>query len=145
MQLRKAGGRKIGQALGLPTKIWDRMPFPGPGLATRIIGVVTPERVDLVRKATAILESELAGIEAFQYMAVLHEDRVTGSREGRREFGQQIEVRCWDSVDARTARPTRLPWELLEKLSARMVGELPGVVSVTYNIATKPPSTMEVV
>ncbi|NLJ35986.1 MAG: ExsB family transcriptional regulator [candidate division WS1 bacterium] len=145
VQLRKAGVRKIGQALGLPTKIWDRMPFPGPGLATRIIGVVTPERVDLVRKATAILESELAEIEAFQYMAILHEDRVTGSREGRREFGQQIEVRCWDSVDARTARPTRLPWELLEKLSARMVGELPGVVSVTYNIATKPPSTMEVV
>lgn len=66
-------------------------------------------------------------------------------RDNRRDFGHQIEVRCWDSVDARTATPTRLPWETLERLSARLVNEVPGVVSVTYHIATKPPSTMEVV
>jgi GMP synthase (glutamine-hydrolysing) len=66
-------------------------------------------------------------------------------RDGRREFGLQIEVRCWDSVDARTATPTRLPWDVLQKLSDRIVTEVPGVVSVTYNIATKPPSAMEVV
>lgn len=145
VQLRKDGVRKVGQALGLPAEVWDRMPFPGPALAARVIGEATPERIVLVRQATAILEAELAEVKAFQYMAILHEDRVTGSREGRRDFGLQIEVRCWDSVDARTAKPTRLPWELLAKLSGRMVGELPGVVSVTYNIATKPPSTMEVV
>jgi GMP synthase (glutamine-hydrolysing) len=66
-------------------------------------------------------------------------------RDNKREFGQQIEIRCWDSVDARQARPTQLPFGTLEKLAHRIVTEVPGVVSVTYNIATKPPSTMEAV
>lgn len=145
IQLRKDGVRKVGEALGLPASVFDRMPFPGPALAARVIGEATPERLALVRKATIALEEELAGVEAFQCMAILHEDRVTGMRDGKRDFGLQIEVRCWDSVDARTATPTRLPWEVLEKLSARILGEVPGVVSVTYNIAPKPPSTMEVV
>ncbi len=145
IQLRKDGVRKVAEALGLPESAWNRMPFPGPALAARVIGEVTPERLELVRQATAITEAELAGIEAFQYMAILHEDRVTGMRDGERDFGRQIEIRCWDSVDARTATPTRLPWEVLERLSNRIVTEVPGVVSVTYNIATKPPSTMEVV
>ena len=78
-------------------------------------------------------------------MAILHEDRVTGMRDGKRDFGLQIEVRCWDSVDARTASPTRLPFEMLEKLAGEIISGVPGVVSVTYNIATKPPSTIEVV
>lgn len=145
IQLRKDGVRKVAAALGLPESVYNRMPFPGPALAARIIGEVTAERLALVRKATAIVEQELADVPAFQYMAILHEDRVTGMRDNRRDFGHQIEVRCWDSVDARTATPTRLPWETLERLSARLVNEVPGVVSVTYHIATKPPSTMEVV
>jgi len=78
-------------------------------------------------------------------MAILHEDRVTGMRDGARDYGTQIEIRCWESVDARTARPTRLPYDLLERLAERITNEVPGVVSVTYGIATKPPSTMEVV
>jgi GMP synthase (glutamine-hydrolysing) len=78
-------------------------------------------------------------------MAILHEERVTGMRDGKRDFGLQIEIRCWDSVDARNAKPTRLPHEMLETLASRMVREVPGVVSVTYNITTKPPSTMEAV
>ena len=78
-------------------------------------------------------------------MAILHEDRVTGMRDGKRDFGLQIEVRCWDSVDARVASPTRLPFEMLEKLADEIIRGVPGVVSVTYNIATKPPSTIEVV
>jgi GMP synthase (glutamine-hydrolysing) len=78
-------------------------------------------------------------------MAILHEDRVTGMRDGKRDFGQQIEIRCWDSVDARTATPTRLPFETLETLSKRIVKDVPGIVSVTYNITTKPPSTIEAV
>jgi GMP synthase (glutamine-hydrolysing) len=98
-----------------------------------------------VRKATSILEEELASTRAFQYMAILHNDRVTGMRDNKREFGQQIEIRCWDSVDARQARPTQLPFNMLEKLTQRIVTEVPGVVSVTYNIAAKPPSTMEAV
>jgi len=145
IQLRKDGVRKVGQALGLPESVYNRMPFPGPALAARVIGEATRERLSLVRQATAITEEELANVDAFQYMAILHEDRVTGMREGRREFGQQIEIRCWDSVDARTATPSHLSWDILEKLSHRIVTEVPGVVSVTYNITTKPPSTMEAV
>ncbi|MCL6431925.1 MAG: ExsB family transcriptional regulator, partial [Anaerolineae bacterium] len=87
---------------------------------------------------------ELAGSGAFQYLAILHEDRVTGLRNGRRDFGLQIEVRCWDSEDARTGRPTRLPYETLERLAGKITA-IPGVVSVTYNIAPKPPSTIEAV
>jgi GMP synthase (glutamine-hydrolysing) len=121
------------------------MPFPGPALAARIIGEATPEKIALVRKATAITEELLASAGAFQCMAVLHEDRVTGMRQGKRDFGLQIEIRCWDSRDAQRAIPTRLAWETLESLSLRILDEVPGVVSVTYNIAPKPPSTMEAV
>jgi GMP synthase (glutamine-hydrolysing) len=78
-------------------------------------------------------------------MAILHNDRIPGMRDGKRDYGLQIEVRCWDSKDAVTATPTRLPFEVLEKLAGRMTSEVPGVVSVTYNIASKPPSTMEAV
>lgn len=145
IQLRKDGVRRVAAALGLPESTYNRIPFPGPALAARVIGEATPERIALVRMATAIVESELAHTGAFQYMAILHEDRVTGMRDNRRQFGHQIEVRCWDSVDARTATPTHLPWEVLERLSARLVNEIPDVVSVTYHIGTKPPSTMEVV
>jgi GMP synthase (glutamine-hydrolysing) len=145
LQLRKDGVRKVGQALGLPTALFDRIPFPGPALAARVIGEVTPERVALVRKATVVIERLLKNAGAFQYMAILHEDRVTGIRDGKRDFGYQIEVRCWDSVDARTARPTRLPFELLERIARQIIEETPGTVSVTYNIATKPPSTIEAI
>ncbi len=145
IQLRKDGVRKLGQALGLSDSLFRRIPFPGPALAARVIGEVTPERIETVRLATQVIERLLAGHGAFQYLAILHEDRVTGIRDGRREFGQQIEVRCWDSVDARTATPTRLPFEMLERLGQEIVEAVPGVVSVTYNIATKPPSTIEAI
>ena len=121
------------------------MPFPGPALAARVIGEITPERIEIFRKATKIVEEELANTHTFQYMAILHEDRVTGMRNGKREFGRQIEVRCWDSVDATVATPTKLPYETMEKLVERITKEVPGVVSVTYNIAKKPPSTMEAI
>lgn len=145
IQLRKDGVRKVAEALGLPESIYNRMPFLGPALAGRVIGEVTPERVEIVRKATSITEEELVNSGAFQYMAILHEDRVTGMREGKRDFGLQIEIRCWGSIDARTATPTRLPYEILDKLAKRITTEVPGVVSVTYGITPKPPSTMEAV
>lgn len=145
VQLRKDGVRKVAEALGLPESVFNRMPFPGPALAARIIGEVTGEKLDLVRKATAITEEILGSRGAFQCMAILHEDRVTGMRDGKRDFGMQIEVRCWDSLDARRAIPTRIEWETLEHLSLRILDEVPGVVSVTYNLAPKPPSTMEAV
>jgi GMP synthase (glutamine-hydrolysing) len=145
IQLRKDGVRKLGSALGLPEALAERMPFPGPALAARVIGEATPERLETVRLATAVTERVLEGCGAFQYMAILHEDRVTGMRDGRRDFGLQIEVRCWDSLDARTAKPTALPWSTLMALADQLLAEVPGVVSVTYNIASKPPSTMEAV
>lgn len=145
IQLRKDGVRTVGKALGLPPGIFDRMPFPGPALSARVIGEATPERVETVRKATAIVEHVLQGSEAFQYLAILHDDRVTGMRDGKRDFGQQIEIRCWDSVDARVASPTRLSWDILEKLADEIVRNVPGIVSVTYHIASKPPSTIEAV
>lgn len=145
VQLRKDGVRIIGKDLGLPAELFERIPFPGPALSARVIGAVTQERIETVRKATVIVEQLLKATDAFQYMAILHKDRVTGMRDGNRDFGQQIEVRCWESVDARTATPTHLSFEILEKLASEILSNVPGIVSVTYNIAPKPPSTIEAV
>ena len=145
IQLRKTGVRRVGKALGLPEEIYNRPPFPGPALSARVIGEVNPERIKVVRKATQIVEEELCGSGAFQYLAILHEDKVTGIRDGARDFGLQIEVRCWESTDAVTGSPTNLPFEKLERLASRITGEVKGVVSVTYNITKKPPSTIEAV
>lgn len=145
VELRKDGVRAVGKALGLPSEMFDRIPFPGPALAARVIGALTPERIDTVRKATVIVERMLGNTDAFQYLAILHEDRVTGMREGKRDFGLQIEIRCWDSVDARVAEPTQLSFDLLKKLAREIIHAVPGVVSVTYNIAPKPPSTIEAI
>lgn len=145
IQLRKDGVRKVGEAVGLPLELFARIPFPGPALAARVIGEATPVRIETVRKATVIVEKWLSEVRAFQYLAILHEDRVTGMRDGKRDFGQQIEIRCWDSTDARTATPTELPFDLLLKMAGEITALVPGVVSVTYNIASKPPSTIEAV
>jgi len=145
LQLRKDGVRVVGRALGLPLEIFNRIPFPGPALAARVIGEATAERLETVRRATVVVERLLKNSGAFQYMAILHSDRVTGMRDGRRDFGQQIEIRCWDSLDARNAVPTRLSFEILETLAGEILRDVPGIVSVTYNIAPKPPSTMEAV
>ncbi len=145
IELRKDGVRKVGRGLGLPESMFARMPFPGPALAARVIGEVTPARIALVRKATAITEAALKDIKAFQYLAILHEDRVTGMRDKKRVFGHQIEIRCWNSVDARTAKPTRLSFDILEGIAAKITRAIPEVVSVTYNITSKPTSTIEAV
>ncbi len=145
IQLRKSSIRRVGKALGLPEEIHNRPPFPGPALAARVIGETTPERVQTVRSATKIVEEELSDSGAFQYLAILHEDRVVGIRNGKRDFGLQIEVRCWESKDAKVGSPTRLPYDVLDRLAERITTEVPGVVSVTYNITKKPPSTIEAV
>jgi GMP synthase (glutamine-hydrolysing) len=145
IQLRKPAIRRVAKALGLPREIFDRPPFPGPALAARLIGEVTPEKILVVRKATKIVEEELSNAKAFQFFAVLHEDKVTGVKEGRRDFGQQVEVRCWDSVDAKIASPTKISYDTLVHIADRITKEVPSVVNVTYNITKKPPSTIEVV
>jgi len=145
VQLRKDGVRSVAKALGLPESLYNRIPFPGPALSARVIGEVTPEKIGIIRRATVITEEILAPVSAFQYMAILHQDRVTGMRDGKRDYGLQIEIRCWDSIDARKARPTRLSYDTLDSLVNRIIAEVPGVVSVTYNITPKPPSTMEAI
>ncbi|MGB2696350.1 MAG: ExsB family transcriptional regulator [Candidatus Zixiibacteriota bacterium] len=145
VQLRKSGVREVGKALGLPEEMYNRPPFPGPALATTLIGEVTPEKIEIVREATEIVEEELSKTGAFQYLAILHQDRVTGIREGERDYGLQIEIRCWESKDAKVGSPTRLSYDVLEKLAESITKRVPGVVSVTYNITKKPPSTIEAV
>lgn len=145
IQLRKTAVRRVGKALGLPEELYNRPPFPGPALSARVIGEATPERIETVRQATRIVERELAACGAFQYMAILHSDRVTGIRDGQRDYGLQIEIRCWESQDAVTAEPTDLSWDVLRRMADGITAEVAGVVSVTYNITTKPPSTIEAV
>jgi GMP synthase (glutamine-hydrolysing) len=140
--LRKDGVREVARRLGLPPSLTERIPFPGPALAARIVGEVTEERLETVRRATAIVEEALQGTGAFQYFAVLLQDRATGIRDGKREFGQIIVIRCIESRDARVASVTELPWGLLHALAARIL-ELPGVCRVLYDLTPKPPATVE--
>jgi len=141
-ELRKDGVRAVGKVLGMPQVLVERIPFPGPALATRIIGEVTTERLSTVRAATDIVEEELRDSDAFQYMAVLLEDRATGIRDGRREFGQIIVVRAIHSTDAREATPVEIPWPTLHRLCRRITA-IPGVNRCLYDLTPKPPATIE--
>ena len=141
--LRKDDVREVAKSLNLPAEISQRIPFPGPALATRIVGEVTRQRLDTVRKATAIVEEELADSRAFQYMAVLLNDRATGIRNNKREFGQIIVVRCIESIDARTATATELPWDKLNLICQRIITEIEDVNRCLYDLTPKPPATIE--
>jgi len=140
--LRKDGVREVARHLGLPPTITERIPFPGPALAARVVGEVTEERLRTVRQATAIVEDALQGTGAFQYFAVLLQDRATGIRDGKREFGQIIVIRCIESTDARLATVTELPWAILHGM-AQQILQIPGVNRVLYDLTAKPPATVE--
>jgi len=140
--LRKDGVRKVAKILGLPAELAERIPFPGPALATRIVGEVIEERIEVVREATDIVEKELGKSRAFQYLAVLLNDKATGIRENKREFGQIIVVRCLNSVDARTATVTKIPWDKLNRISKRITS-IKGVNRCLYDLTPKPPATIE--
>ncbi len=140
--LRKDDVRKVAKLLELPPEISQRIPFPGPALATRIVGEVTPERLETVRTATTIVEEELADSGAFQYLAVLLNDRATGIRDNKRQFGQIIVLRCIESIDARTATVTQLPWEKLNRICQRII-QIEGVNRCLYDLTPKPPATIE--
>jgi GMP synthase (glutamine-hydrolysing) len=142
--LRKDGVRAVAKLLGLPAELAERIPFPGPALATRIVGEITEPRLATVRAATTIVEEELGTSGAFQYMAVLLNDRATGIRDGRREFGEMIVVRSIDSVDARTATPVEIPWETLHRI-CRRITSIEGVNRCLYDLTPKPPATIEYV
>jgi GMP synthase (glutamine-hydrolysing) len=140
--LRKDGVRRVADLLGLPQSITKRIPFPGPALATRIVGEVTEAKLAVVRQATSIVEEELRNTGAFQYLAVLLNDCATGIRNGKREFGQIIVVRCIDSVDARKATVRELEWPTLHRITRRITA-IPGVNRCLYDLTPKPPATVE--
>jgi GMP synthase (glutamine-hydrolysing) len=139
--------RRIGEELGLPEEIVWRQPFPGPGLAVRIIGEVTPERLEILRQADAIVVEEVkrAGLyrELWQSFAVLPAVRTVGVMGDERTYAYPIVIRAVTSDDAMTADWARLPHELLETLSRRIINEVPGVNRVAYDVTSKPPGTIE--
>ena len=139
--------RRLGTELGLPDEMVWRQPFPGPGLGVRIIGEVTPDRVATLQEADAIVREEIraAGLERdiWQAFAVLADIRSVGVMGDERTYGHPIIVRAVTSDDAMTADWARLPYDLLERISNRIVNEVPGVNRVAYDITSKPPGTIE--
>ncbi len=139
--------RRVGELLGLPAEIIWRQPFPGPGLAIRVLGEVTPERLDLLREADAIVQEEVreAGLERelWQAFAVLLPVRTVGVMGDFRTYAQVIALRAVMSQDAMTADWARLPYDLLGKISNRIINEVKGINRVVFDISSKPPSTIE--
>jgi len=139
--------RKVGTELGLPDEIVWRQPFPGPGLGVRIIGEVTPDKVAILQRADLIVREEIraAGLEReiWQAFAVLPDIRSVGVMGDERTYGYPIIIRAVTSEDAMTADFARLPYDLLERMSQRIIGEVEGVNRVAYDVTSKPPGTIE--
>jgi GMP synthase (glutamine-hydrolysing) len=139
--------RVMGEELGLPEEIVWRQPFPGPGLAVRIVGTVTPERLEILRRADAVVVEEIkrAGLyrQLWQSFAVLPVVRSVGVMGDERTYAYPIVVRAVTSDDAMTADWARLPYDVLERISSRLINEVPGVNRVAFDVTSKPPGTIE--
>lgn len=141
-ELYKDEVRDVARALGLPVEISERMPYPGPGMAVRIVGEVTKEKLEVVRKANAIVEEEVMRFGPWQAFAAIL-GKATGVKGDNRVYGWVIAVRSVSSRDAMTADVMELPWDVLRRISSRITGEIPTVVRVVYDITPKPPGTIE--
>ncbi|MDP3724785.1 MAG: glutamine-hydrolyzing GMP synthase, partial [bacterium] len=139
--------REVGTRLGLPDEIVWRQPFPGPGLAVRILGAVTKEKIAITKEADAIVREEIDRVgltkKLFMAFAVFPNVLSTGVKGDARSYEHVIVVRAIESTDVMTAHWARLPHELLDRISTRVVNEVPGVNRVVYDITNKPPATME--
>lgn len=139
--------RKLGEQMGIPHQLVWRQPFPGPGLAVRVIGKITKEKLDILREADAIFCEEIAaaGMEnrTNQYFAVLTDLRSVGVKGDARTYGYTVALRAVTTDDFMTAEWTRLPYEVLEKASNRITNEVTGITRVVYDITSKPPATVE--
>ena len=137
--------RALAKELGLPKSIVERQPFPGPGLAVRIMGEVTDEKVDMVRKADRIVTDELeeAGVpNVNQYFAVLTDTLATGVKGDGRAYGHVVAFRAVETPDFMTAAFVELPWDVVRRISSRIT-RIPGVTRVVYDTTDKPPATVE--
>ncbi len=139
--------RKVAGIIGVPEKLIKRHPFPGPGFAVRIVGEVTPKKLEIAKVASKIVENELDEAELYdkiwQAYATVGDDKAVGVVGDERKYGNIVMIRVVDSVDAMTADWTRLPYGLLEKISNRITNEIEDVTWVSYAISSKPPSTIE--
>ncbi|RBQ24062.1 GMP synthase [glutamine-hydrolyzing] subunit B [Candidatus Methanobinarius endosymbioticus] len=139
--------REIGLELDLPEELIYRQPFPGPGLAVRVIGELSKEKLEICRKADAIVREEIMknGVDKalWQYFAVLTDTKVTGVKEDQRDFGYLVVLRMVASVDAMTAYVPELPWNVIRTISKRITSEVSEVTHVSLSISDKPPSTIE--
>lgn len=146
-ELYKDEVRIIGSELGLPDEIVQRQPFPGPGLAVRVVGTLTPEKIEICRKANAIVEEEVKkeGVDKtlWQYFAVLTDTKVTGVKGDIRDYGYLVVLRMVESLDAMTADVPELPWDMIKTISQRITAEVPEVTHVALSVSDKPPSTIE--
>jgi GMP synthase (glutamine-hydrolysing) len=139
--------REVAKTMHLGNIIVQRQPFPGPGLAVRILGEITPEKVEVARKADSIVTQEIEsrGLHKvlWQYFAVLTDSRSTGVKGDARSYGHTVAVRVVQSQEAMTASFAKLPYVVLESISTRITNEIPSVTRVVYDITHKPPATIE--
>ncbi len=135
--------RIVGKALGLPENMVNRQPFPGPGLGVRCVGAITKDRLEAVRESDAILRDEFkkAGLEGkvWQYFTVVPDFKTTGIKEGKRTYAWPVVIRAINSVDATSAQPVKLDWELVQKITARILKNVKGVNRVLWDISPKDP------
>lgn len=139
--------REVGEKLGIPHELVWRQPFPGPGLAVRVLGEITEEKLEILREADAIFQEEIAGthLESMtnQYFAVLLDSKSVGVMGDARTYGYTVALRAVSTDDFMTAEWTRLPYEVLERASSRITNEVRGISRVVYDITSKPPATVE--